>query len=93
MEEIIWSSWAVKDTKTIYQYIAMDSKYHANKWLDKINERVSLLLNHPQIGRVVPEKNNPNIRELLEGDYRIMYRVAAKHILIYRVMHMARNFK
>ena len=93
MEEIIWSSSAVKDANAIFVYISLDSKYYAGKWLEKLYERVTILLTHPQIGRVVPEINNPNIREIIEGNYRIMYRISKKQIIIYRIMHSARLFK
>ena len=93
MEKIIWSDWAVKDVQIIYQYISADSKYYASKWLDKINDRIVALSFHPYIGRVVPERENRNIREVIEGNYRIMYRIATNHILIYRIIHSARNFR
>jgi toxin ParE1/3/4 len=93
MEKIIWSSWAVKDASIIYQYISMDSRYYAAQLLDKINDKVSVLSTHPHIGRVVPERKNPNIREIIEGNYRIMYRISGKHILICRIIHSSRNFK
>lgn len=93
MEEIVWSARASKDVHTIYQYIAMDSKFHANKWLDKIRGRINLLPEQPYMGRVIPEKSDPNLRELIDGNYRIMYRVSKKQIVIYRIMHASRFFK
>ena len=94
MEEIIWSASASKDLVNIYQYIAFDSKLYANKWVDKIIDRISILPKHPNIGRIVPEKSNSRIRELIEGNYRIMYKTSIKGpIIVYRIIHSSRIFK
>ncbi len=94
MEEIIWSSRASKDAFDIYQYIALDSKLYADRWIDKIIDRISTLPIQPKSGRVVPEKNNPDIREIIEGNYRIMYKISkGNSINIYRIIHSARFFK
>ena len=93
MEKIEWSLRASKDIQIIYQYIALDSKFHANKWLQKVSERINILPTQPNIGRVIPERNNQHFRELIEGNYRIMYKVSDRSIIIYRIMHASRNFK
>jgi len=50
----------------------MDSKFHANKWLEKIADRINMLPKQPNIGRVIPERNDQNLREIIDGNYRIM---------------------
>ena len=93
MEEIIWSSRARNDAKVIHEYIALDSKYYANKWLDRIAARISVLPKHPYIGRVVPEKKDDNIREVFLGKYRIMYSLKQlPQIVVYRIIHSTRMF-
>ncbi len=47
----------------------------------------------PLSGRIVPEKEDPNIRELIEGNYRIFYRVTRNNITILRIHNSARNLK
>jgi plasmid stabilization system protein ParE len=47
----------------------------------------------PETGRIVPELENNEIRELIEGNYRIVYRVKAKdYVEILTVHHSSRNF-
>ena len=93
MDEIVWSSRAISDADLIFKYISLDSKYHAERWLRKVSERTVSLLIHPNLGRVVPERNDQSIRELIEGNYRIMYKISDRRIVIYRIIHSSRNFK
>jgi toxin ParE1/3/4 len=52
------------------------------------------LIDHPEAGRVVPEFENELIRELIEGSYRIIYKInSITEIGIVRVHHSARLLK
>ena len=54
--------------------------------------RPDILKTFPQAGRTVPEKNDENVRELIEGNYRIIYEVvSADQISILTVYHSARD--
>ena len=59
-----WSGPARMDLKRIHDYIANDSRYYAKKVVQTIVERTEELMVFPEIGRIVPEIDNPNIREL-----------------------------
>jgi plasmid stabilization system protein ParE len=50
------------------------------------------LQHFPQSGRIIPEINHANCRELIYGAYRIMYRIAKKEIWITGIIHGARNW-
>ena len=71
MVEIIWTPFALEDLQSIYDYIAKDSPYYANRFIDKLVDRVDILIDHPEAGTIVPEFENELIRELIEGSYRI----------------------
>ena len=62
MAKISWSFESKDDLKQIYEYIANDSEFYANKVIDKIITRVSGLKSHIYLGRVVPEFGNIHIR-------------------------------
>jgi len=47
-----------------------------------------LLVNFPESGRIVPEKNNPEIRELIEGNYRIFYKAKKNEFQINAIIHI-----
>ena len=65
---------AIKDLATLSNYIELDSGYFAKITIQKIFSAVQHLKNFPHIGRIVPEINDPNIREILYRSYRIVYR-------------------
>ena len=59
-----WSAPARDDLKQIHDYISKDSKYYARKVIQEIIAKTEKLIKHPEIGRIVPEVSNQNIREL-----------------------------
>ena len=87
--KIIWSPLAVERMEEISDYIAYDKPLAANKWINNIFNKVELLKNNPKMGRIVPELNIDTIRELIFGNYRLVYRFDMKSIIILTV----RNFK
>lgn len=93
MVKIIWTEFAVDDLKSIHTYISKESKVYADRFIDKLINRVGQLENYPESGRIVPEFNIETIRELIEGNYRIIYKINPDHIGIVRIHHAARLLK
>ena len=93
MVKIVWTELAVWDLQLIHQYIANDSKFYADRFIDRIISRVNQLENFPNSGRVVPEFNSELIRELIEGNYRIVYKINSEYVGIIRIHHSARELK
>ena len=75
MAEIVWSERALNDLEVIGEYIALDSIRYAEATVKLLFGRTQVLSKSPKIGRVVPEFGNENLRELIEGSYRIVYRI------------------
>ncbi len=76
--KVVWTDQALQKLYEIEDYIAQDSVDRAIKFIDKLVSRSEELENHPEMGRVVPELGDQRIREILEGNYRIVYRVLKK---------------
>lgn len=93
MVKIIWTESALQDLKSIHDYISQDSKIYADRFIEKIIIRTEQLENFPKSGRIVPEFDLPIIRELIEGSYRIVYKINVENILITRIHHSARILK
>jgi toxin ParE1/3/4 len=93
MVKIIWTDFAIEDLRMIHEYISKDSKTYADRFVDRIIKRVDQLENFPKSGRVVPEFNSETIRELIEGNYRIIYQIRPEYIGIARIHHSARQLK
>ena len=87
-----WSLPAKEDLKQIYDFIASDSKYYAKKVSSEIVEKTKILKKFPILGRIVPEINNQNIREIFHYSYRIIYEIKNKKIEILALIHSKQNF-
>lgn len=94
MVKIDWTELLILDLKEIFDYIAVNSDRYASLTTYKIYQRVQILADNPFSGRIVPEFNKNPIRELIEGNYRIIYRIKSEiQIDILRVYHSARLLK
>ncbi len=93
MVKVIWTEFALDDLQLIHEYISKDSKLYADKFIEKLISRVDQLEKFPESGRIAPELDSEKIRELIEGNYRIVYKINPNHIGIVRVHHSARQLK
>jgi toxin ParE1/3/4 len=93
MAKIIWTKLALEDLDVIYEYIAKGSTYYAQKTIEGFFRHVEFLSNFPEAGRQVPEYMRKDVREIIDGNYRIFYKFDKKDIFIIRVHHAARNIK
>ena len=85
--KIVWSPLALERVNDIADYIAETSVEAAKVWLIDIFGAVDRLQEFPESGRVVPEVNRPNIRELVFKNYRVIYRIERKQVSILTVRH------
>ncbi len=91
MVKVIWNSIAVKDLEEIEEFISFDSLNYARRTIEKIHSRVFMLHSFPKAGRIVPEFADNHIREIIEGNYRIVYWIKnTRELIILRVHHSAR---
>jgi len=94
MVQIKWTIQAKDDLKTIAEYIQLDSFRYAKLQVIKIKSRTHILKSYPKTGRVVPEIEDEQIRELVEGNYRIIYKILPKERLdILTIHHSARDLR
>jgi toxin ParE1/3/4 len=75
MAEIRWTPQAIEDIENIAKYIAKDSTKYASIQVEEFFDAALILEDFPHSGRVVPEIGNRNIRELIVGFYRLIYRI------------------
>lgn len=94
MVKVVWSALAVSELKDIHLYISIDSIKYANNQVSRIRQKTQILKSMPEIGRMVPELEDVAIRELIEGNYRIVYRIKSiDYIEILTIHHASRNFE
>ena len=89
--KIVWAEPAIADLESIHEYIARDSEYYANRFIEKIIKSIEKLEKFPKIGRRVPEAAEAYIRELLFYHYRIIYKIESKRVVILTIVHGGRD--
>ena len=91
MAKLNWTPQSKNDLISIAEFIAKDSRKFARIQIRRIRERAQQLINFPDSGRIVPEVDNPRIREVIIGNYRIIYLLASdERIDIITVHHSSR---
>ena len=91
MVEIKWTDFAIENLNNIGDYIEKDSFRYAEIVVNSLFDSTDILEQHPFAGRMVSEFNDKNIRELIRGNYRIVYKVLNENrIDIITVHHSAR---
>ncbi len=92
MVRINWTFQAKEDLKAIAEYISKDSKPYAKLQVIRLKNRTRILKTQTRSGKIVPEINRENIRELIEGSYRIIYKIVEDNqIDILTIHHSARD--
>ena len=92
MSALTWSPEALRDTESIRAYIAEDSERYADLVVRRIMAAVERLAAFPESGRIVPERNEPAIREVIAAPYRIVYRFRGGTVEIVTVFRASRLF-
>ena len=88
--KVRWAHTAIGHLASIYEYISQDSPRYARRMVDRITARSQQIGHFPQSGQMVPEYQDPDIREVIEGSYRVIYQVAAEEVQVLAVIHGAR---
>ena len=92
MVQINWTFQSKDDLKSIAEYISKDSKKYARLQILRIRQRTKILNSQIYSGKMVSEMDKQNIRELIEGNYRIIYLIINdERIDILTVHHSARD--
>jgi plasmid stabilization system protein ParE len=76
------SQRAQADLRRIAGRIARDNPRAAEHWVRRIRDRVRLAGRSPGLGRRVPELDRDDVREAVVGNYRLVYVIRAKHVVI-----------
>lgn len=73
MKRIRWTKEAAEDLASIRQYIERDSPRYARLTMERLIRRAEEILDFPEAGRIVPELDRPDVREVILGTFRIVY--------------------
>ena len=91
MARLNWTDQSVSDLVNIADFIGKDSGKYAKLTIAKIRLSARRVSDYPMLGRVVPEINLPEIREIIVGNYRLIYFIVEQNrIDILTVYHSSR---
>jgi len=86
-----WTDTAQGHLGAIYAYLEQDSAEYARQMVDRLTRRSQQLAEFPSSGRRVPEFEMDQIREVIQGPYRIIYYIKPDQIDVLAVVHGAMN--
>ena len=91
--KVLWTASALAQLQAIHDYLARTSPDYAVRIIDRLTRRSIQIANFPNSGRVVPEYDRKEIREVIEGRYRIIYLVQLAQVQVLAVIHGARDLR
>ena len=89
--KVTWTESAWTDLEEVAEYIAKDSPHYAGAFVREVRDAARSLTDLAERGRLVPEFNDPSIRELFVRSYRLIYQVTGQTIYIVGFIHGARD--
>lgn len=89
--KVYWTETAINQLQAIREYIAQNSTEYARRMVDRLTKRSKQIAAFPMSGRKVPEFEVEQIREVIEGSYRIIYYIKPDQIDILSVIHTSQQ--
>lgn len=94
MVRITWTFQAVSDLHNIADYISKDSEKYAKLQVIRLRNRTKILSSQTHSGKIVPEIARQNIRELIEGNFKIICKIVSDdRVDILAIHHSARSLE
>lgn len=87
--KVHWTARAEIRLDAIHAYIAQENPAAGLRIAQRILQRSSQIAEFPASGHRVPDYDRNDVRELIEGNYRIVYRLLDDRIDVLTVMHCA----
>lgn len=91
--KVHWTDTARDHLTAIHDYIAKNSPQYALRVVDRLTKRSQQIGEFPLSGRTVPEFELEQIREVVEGAYRIIYYIRPDQVDVLAVIHATRNIQ
>ena len=92
MKRLVWSPRSLQDLLAIHDYIARDSPHFADLTVRRVFHAVERLARFPESGRVVPELRRRDVREVIVGSLRVVYRYDGGTVGVVTVFNASRQF-
>lgn len=91
--KVLWTDSALAQLQTIHDYLAQTSPEYARRIIDRLTKRSIQIAQFPLSGRMVSEYELSEVREVIEGSYRIIYLIdpEAQKAEVLGVIHSSRE--
>ncbi len=91
MVKVVWTQRSLNDLEDIGEYISKDSIKYAKLTLEKLLSTEAIIVSNTLAGRIVPEINDKFIREIIKGNYRVIYQIRDNNaVYILTIFHTSR---
>ncbi|MCH7911085.1 MAG: type II toxin-antitoxin system RelE/ParE family toxin [Candidatus Hydrogenedentes bacterium] len=91
MATVLWTVGASADLRDIFAFLRRDSQVYASVLTARIIDAVERLGEYPNLGRMVPEYQDETLREVIVGNYRVVYRVRGQLVGVIALVHGRQN--
>lgn len=88
---VVWSEAARLELEQAIAHIARERPLAAAALLDRVLEAARSLSLFAQRGRIVPERDDPALRELLVDPFRLIYRIRTRDVTVLACIHQRRD--
>ncbi|MEM0964004.1 MAG: type II toxin-antitoxin system RelE/ParE family toxin [Bacteroidota bacterium] len=92
MADVVWTAQARRDLEAVEDYYLDVAPSYATVVVDGLLASTRRLADFPLSGRAVPEIDDPEIREVVWRDYRVIYWADADRVEVLSVLHTSRQF-
>ena len=93
MAKVTWALEARQDLQAIYLFVGRESTAYADSLIETLVNAVERLSIFPYSGQMVPEQQNPNVRQVRTMGYRIFHVVEGEDVTVVGVWHSARPLR
>jgi plasmid stabilization system protein ParE len=88
--KIVWAPLAIERVEEAMQFITRDKPEAGRRWAEQLLVRVEGLTTHPESGRIVPDLDRTDLREIIYVSHRVIYRIVDEEVRILTIRHCAR---
>ncbi|XOV78279.1 MAG: type II toxin-antitoxin system RelE/ParE family toxin [Aestuariibacter sp.] len=74
--KVVWSPLALDKVSAIAEFISLDKPSAAIDWANRVFDLAEDIGSQPEMGREVPELIGKGYREIIFGNYRIIYKIS-----------------
>ena len=88
---VFWTDAALSQLEATRDHFAQTSPEYAQRLVERLINRSEQIASFPRSGRMVPEYEIDEVRQVVEGSHRIIYLIKENQIEILALIHTARK--